>query len=77
MNATKGTAMKWIDANEKLPAESERVLLFTPYPIFGDDHACIGNKESITTCTARINRKKVTVFTHWMPLPPLPTKLTQ
>ncbi|MBI1920197.1 MAG: DUF551 domain-containing protein [Geobacter sp.] len=64
--------MTWIDAREKLPKESERVLLFTPYRVLGDDYACVGNRESITTCIARIDRKKVRVFTHWMPLPPKP-----
>lgn len=72
MNAVKGKEMKWINAKQKLPNESERVLLFTPYPFFGDDYACIGNRESITTCTARINRRLVPVFTHWMPLPSKP-----
>ena len=72
MNARKGKDMNWIDAKEKLPAESERVLLFTPYAFFDDVYACVGNKESLTTCTARINRKLVPVFTHWMPLPPKP-----
>jgi len=32
----------------------------------------VGNKESIKTCTTRINRKQVPIFTHWMPLPPKP-----
>jgi len=72
MNAAKGIVMRWIDTREELPDELERVLLYTPYPVFGDDHACVGNKESITTCTAQINRKLVPIFTHWMPLPPLP-----
>jgi hypothetical protein len=64
--------MRWIDTRDELPKESERVLLFTPYSIFGDDHTFVGNKESISTCTSRINRKRVPVFTHWMPLPPKP-----
>lgn len=72
MKEMKGKEMKWIAAKDELPNESERVLLFTPYPIFGDDHACVGDKESITTCTARINGKLVPIFTHWMPLPPKP-----
>lgn len=72
MDAMKGMIMTWIDAKNRLPNDSERVLLFTPYPVFGDDYACVGNRESITTCTARINRKQVLVFTHWMPLPPKP-----
>jgi len=74
MDAKKGKDMKWIAAKDELPQESERVLLFTPYPVFGDDHACVGNKESIAACTARINKKLVPVFTHWMPLPPEPEK---
>lgn len=64
--------MNWIATNDALPDESERVLLFTPYPVLGDEHTFVGNKESITTCTARIKSKKVAVFTHWMPLPPEP-----
>ncbi|MCM2357127.1 MAG: DUF551 domain-containing protein [Geobacteraceae bacterium] len=72
MNAMKGKEMKWIAAKDELPNASERVLLFTPYPVFGHDYACVGNKESITTCTVRINRRQVPVFTHWMPLPPKP-----
>jgi hypothetical protein len=66
--------MKWIDARKKLPEDCERVLLFTPHSFFGDDYACVGDKESLTTCTATINRKKVPVFTHWMPLPPKPDR---
>jgi hypothetical protein len=72
MDAEKGIVMRWIDTRKELPDESERVLLYTPYPVFGDDHACVGNRESITTCTAKIDRKLVPVFTHWMPLPPTP-----
>ena len=64
--------MEWIDATTKLPDECDRVLLFTPYPIFGSDHSCVGNKASISACTTRINRKTVPVFTHWMPLPEMP-----
>ena len=62
----------WIPTTERLPEGSERVLLFTPYRVLGDDHTCVGNKESIGTCTTRINRKTVPIFTHWMPLPPKP-----
>lgn len=67
-----GESMLWIDAKVELPNESERVLLYTPYQFFGDDYSCVGNKESIMACTARINRKTVPVFTHWMPLPEKP-----
>lgn len=72
MNAAKGNLMRWIDTKDKLPDESERVLLYTPHTIFGDDHTCVGNREGLTACTIVINRKKVPVFTHWMPLPPKP-----
>ena len=65
-------AMEWIDADVKLPNECESVLLYTPYPVFGEDHACVGNFESIKTCTTKIGRKDVRIFTHWMPLPKLP-----
>ncbi|MDD5284990.1 MAG: DUF551 domain-containing protein [Desulfuromonadaceae bacterium] len=64
--------MKWIDAKDGLPNDSESVLLFTPYPIFGDDHTCVGNKEGLTKCTCVINKEQVPIFTHWMPLPPKP-----
>jgi hypothetical protein len=64
--------MGWIDATEELPEDSERVLLYTPYPVFGDDFACVGNRESIATCTVTIDSKRVKVFTHWMPLPQKP-----
>lgn len=65
-------AMEWIDTKVKLPTDSQRVLLFTPYRIFGEDYSCVGNKESIVSCTTRINREIVPVFTHWMPLPEKP-----
>jgi hypothetical protein len=68
----KENQMEWIDAAVALPNECERVLLFTPYPIFGEDYSCIGNRESIKTCTTRIGSKEAPVFTHWMPLPPKP-----
>jgi len=64
--------MEWIATQKELPNESERVLLFTPYSVLGDDHTFVGDKESITTCTATIKRRLVPVFTHWMPLPPGP-----
>lgn len=72
MTAVQKLDMHWIDASEQLPDDAERVLLFTPYKVFGDDHACVGNRESLTTCTTRINRQQVRLFTHWMPLPPNP-----
>ena len=65
--------MEWIEAKVKLPGECDRVLLFTPYPIFGNDYSCIGNKESIDVCKTMIDLKMVPVFTHWMPLPEKPT----
>lgn len=64
--------MEWIDAGVTLPNESERVLLYTPYPIFGNDYSCVGNLESIKTCTTRIGKQEAPIFTHWMPLPPKP-----
>jgi hypothetical protein len=65
-------AQEWIDIEVQLPKESQRVLLFTPYPVFGEDNACVGNRESIEICTTDINRKAVPLFTHWMPLPERP-----
>ncbi|MDA8428977.1 MAG: DUF551 domain-containing protein [Geobacteraceae bacterium] len=64
--------MEWIDATERLPDECDRVLLYTPYPIFGSDYSCVGNKESITVCRTNVNHREVPVFTHWMPLPEKP-----
>jgi hypothetical protein len=64
--------MEWISTECRLPGEGERVLLYTPYPIFGDDYSCVGDKESIATCTTRIGRRTVPIFTHWMPLPARP-----
>ena len=65
--------MEWIDAKVKLPEDGDRVLLFTPYPIFGNDYSCVGNRESIVACTAEIDNTFVQVFTHWMPLPEKPS----
>jgi hypothetical protein len=66
--------MEWIHSVDRLPAKSERVLLYTPYAFFGDDNACVGSGESLTLCTARIDGRSVPVFTHWMPLPEMPGK---
>jgi len=65
-------AKEWIDARVRLPNESERVLLYTPYQVFGDDYTCVGNFESIKTCTKKVGSKDVRIFTHWMPLPARP-----
>ncbi len=65
-------SMEWIDASITLPGECERVLLYTPYPVFGDDYTCVGNFESIKSCTKKVGRKNVRIFTHWMPLPDKP-----
>jgi len=64
--------MRWIDTRDEMPSESERVLLYTPYPVFGDDYTCVGNGECLTTCTSIKNGKQIPIFTHWMPLPPKP-----
>jgi len=72
MSAPQHHAMEWIATTDQLPDETQRVLLFTPYQVLGEDHTCVGNRESIATCIARVNRKQVPVFTHWMPLPPTP-----
>ncbi|MDD2899578.1 MAG: DUF551 domain-containing protein [Desulfuromonadaceae bacterium] len=65
-------AMEWIDTNVQMPNECQRVLLYTPYPVFGDDYTCVGNRESITACTTDIGKTPVQIFTHWMPLPEKP-----
>ena len=75
MSPMRKNRMDWIATTDKLPEDAERVLLFTPYPVLGDDHTCVGNGECISACTPCINRKRVPVFTHWMPLPPVPTKI--
>lgn len=64
--------MQWINTKERMPDEQMRVLLYTPYEIFGSDHACVGNRDSIAACTTRRGRQQVPVFTHWMPLPETP-----
>ncbi len=64
--------MKWISIDDRLPTVGERVLLYTPYRFFGEDNACIGDAESVSLCTAVISGKTVPIFTHWLPLPPLP-----
>jgi hypothetical protein len=64
--------MGWVNVNDKLPENDERVVLYTPYNYFGKDHSCIGDKNSITTCKATQKGKMVPVFTHWMPLPEMP-----
>ena len=61
--------MKWISAAEKMPGRGERVLIYTPYEFFGQDHACIGDTESIRICKTKIAGEMVPIFTHWMPLP--------
>jgi hypothetical protein len=65
-------ASEWIDTEVQLPKEYQRVLLYTPYPVFGDDYTCVGNLESIAACTTNVGRKPVRIFTHWMPLPEKP-----
>lgn len=59
--------MQWISISEQLPRARERVLLYTPANVFGDDHACVGTREAILSCQP--------LFTHWLPLPygPLPS----
>lgn len=66
--------MEWISTVEKLPGNGERVVLYTPLGIFGEDHSCIGDRESIATCKTRRGRQMVPIFTHWMPLPELPDR---
>ncbi len=64
--------MQWINTKEQMPDRDTRVLLYTPYEVFGSDHACIGDRDAIASCTTRRGRSKVPVFTHWMPLPVMP-----
>lgn len=53
--------MEWVSINDQLPRDKERVLLYTPADVFGDDHACVGTREAILNCKP--------LFTHWLPLP--------
>ena len=55
-------ATEWIDTEVQLPRESQRVLLYTPYPVFGDDYTCVGNLESISACTTKVGKKPVRIF---------------
>ncbi len=64
--------MEWISIEERLPFSGERVLLYTPYHVFGKDNACIGDGESIGLCTTVVDGKTVSIFTHWLPLPAPP-----
>lgn len=57
--------MEWISINEQLPREEERVLLYTPANVFGDDHACVGTREAILSCQP--------LFTHWLAIPTAPS----
>lgn len=68
--------MGWISIEERMPANDERALLYTPFDVFGEDHSCIGDKESIITCKTRHRGKCVPLFTHWMPLPARPHMVT-
>ena len=65
--------MEWISIKESLPADNSPVVLFTPHDYFGELHSCIGNSESIRKCTITANREKTSIFTHWMPLPAVPS----
>lgn len=56
--------MEWISISEQFPHEEERVLLYTPENVFGDDHVCVGTRVAILSCQP--------LFTHWLPLPPGP-----
>jgi hypothetical protein len=64
--------MGWVNVNDRLPENDERVVLYTPYNYFGKDHSCIGDKKSIKTCKATLQGNTVPIFTHWMPLPEIP-----
>jgi hypothetical protein len=61
--------MQWISIKEELPDEEMRVLLYTPYEVFGSDHICVGNRAAIAACKTRQGRSSVPVFTHWLPQP--------
>ncbi|MBE0502598.1 MAG: DUF551 domain-containing protein [Desulfuromonadales bacterium] len=61
--------MEWISIHEQLPSEEERVLLYTPENVFGDDHACVGTRAAILSCQP--------LFTHWLPLPDVPFAATE
>lgn len=64
--------MEWISTKIALPAESERVLIYTPFDVFGDDHACVGNRAAILSCNTDQGGRTLPIFTHWLPLPDAP-----
>ena len=64
--------MEWISISNRLPGKGERILFYTPFAIFGEDHSCIGDSDSINTCKTEIEGELVPIFTHWMPLPKAP-----
>ena len=64
--------MEWFNVKDKQPNDVENVLLYTPFEFFGEAHSCVGNIEGIRSCTTKIGKRTVPVFTHWMPLPPKP-----
>lgn len=66
--------MRWINIQEQLPEQEMRVLLYTPFEIFGNDHSCIGDRDAIASCKTRQGGSCVPVFTHWMPLPLMPDR---
>lgn len=65
--------MDWISTTNALPAATERVLLYTPFDVFGDDHACVGNRAAILNCTTCQGGCTLPLFTHWLPLPAAPS----
>jgi hypothetical protein len=64
--------MKWISIENELPDDGQRVLLYTPYPFFGQDCSCVGDRDSISTGMINEGSRQVPIFTHWMSLPPGP-----
>lgn len=65
--------MEWISVSSALPEANERVLLFTPFDIFGDDHVCVGSREAILTCSRSQAERTIPLFSHWLALPELPS----
>ncbi|NJD91484.1 MAG: DUF551 domain-containing protein [Geobacter sp.] len=65
--------MNWISITEKLPEDNLPVILFTPFDYFGALHSCVGNAESIRSCTVASGEGLEPIFTHWVPLPEYPS----
>jgi hypothetical protein len=62
--------MQWINVNDKLPKDNERVLVF----VLGDDEMCVASRLYDSWCSFPVCYDDSAVFgvTHWAPLPDAP-----